>query len=399
MATLHSKRAGHGNQSSFTKGAIGVAAATVLIGSTACFALRTSGLDPVTPVHPKVDPGGTESPAGLKSEMPAGVHVPKNMIYVPGARFLMGFADGHDDEKAVHEVELSPFLLERYEVTNRDFAAFVEVTGHVTQAERDAYCWCFLEGESDFRSVPGADWRHPEGPSSSLKGRTEHPVVCVSWHDAAAYAKWLGMRLPSEAEWEYAARSGSPKHFSARTVAPGAADTVPHPGAGHPYTRKPGVESDNAAPEESLSPTQDGSAHHGDSANRASAGELPIGANVWQGSWPSNNRLEDGYYYTAPVGRFTPNSLGLHDMIGNVWEWTADWYSAGYYLHSVAANPTGPPNGEKRVARGGSWFCSPNYCRAYSSHFRGASPPDHAFNNVGFRCAADLAETSEPQGN
>ncbi len=303
--------------------------------------------------------GVTSNSAGAQTEIAGGPtpHVSENMAYVPGGRFLMGLADGHDDEKAVHEVELKPFLLDRYEVTNRDFAAFVEATGYVTQADSDGYCWCYLEGESDFQTIAGAGWRHPQGPESSIEDRMDHPVVCVSWHDTVAYAKWIRKRLPTEAEWEFAARAGSPKHFRARTDGLSARAAMPQ--AGGPV---------------------------GD--------EVLIEANVWQGDFPSKNRLHDGYYYTAPVGRFTANALGLHDMIGNVFEWTADWYSAEYYLHAAVANPTGPLSGEHRVARGGSWFCSSNYCGAYSTHFRGGSPPDHAFNNVGFRCAADLPVAS-----
>ena len=125
---------------------------------------------------------------------------------------------------------------------------------------------------------------------------------------------------------------------------------------------------------------------------------MAVKANVWQGIWPRANHLEDGYFYTAPVGSFPPNELGLHDMIGNVWEWTADWYAEDEYRTSRRLDPTGPTGGEHRVARGGSWFCSPNYCGAYNSHYRGASPPDRAFNNVGFRCAADPPQETPSAG-
>ncbi|MEE8583314.1 MAG: formylglycine-generating enzyme family protein, partial [Acidobacteriota bacterium] len=239
---------------------------------------------------------------------------------------------------------LSPFFLDRHEVSNRQFAAFVEAAGHVTEAEKEGYSWCFLRAGTDFEAVQGADWRHPEGPESSIEGRLDHPVVHVSWQDAAAYADWAGKRLPSEAEWEYAARSAGKAHVSA------SAHGSPGPS---PQAIK------------------------------------PVSANVWQGHWPDRNLESDGYYYTAPAGSFPANEVGLHDMIGNVWEWCADWYASGYYHDSPKGDPRGPAVGQNRVSRGGSWFCSSNYCGAYSSHFRGASPPSHSFSNVGFRCAAD----------
>ena len=271
------------------------------------------------------------------------VSQPEEMVYLAGGEFQMGIEGGEEDEGPVHPVVLSPFLLDRHEVSNRQFAAFVEASGHLTQAEKDGYSWCFLRGGADFEAVQGADWQHPEGPDSSIEGRMDHPVVQVSWQDAAAYADWAGKRLPSEAEWEYASRSGGKAHLSASA--------------------------------------------HGSSGPSPQALK-PVSANVWQGHWPDRNLESDGYYYTAPAGSFPANELGLYDMIGNVWEWCADWYASGYYHYSPKRDPRGPTVGQNRVSRGGSWFCSPNYCGAYSSHFRGASPPAHSFSNVGFRCAA-----------
>jgi len=215
--------------------------------------------------------------------------------------------------------QIVSFAIDRHEVTNRQFREFVRATGYRTTAEREGGGWVYRGGESDWSFADGADWRHPLGPQSNIDRASEHPVVLVSWYDAEAYANWAGKRLPTEAEWEVAARGGRP---------PGAMPL-------------------------------------GDPA-------LDRTANVWQGRWPWRNELSDHFFYTAPVGSFAPNSIGLYDMLGNVWEWTADAYDVRATL---------------RVARGGSWFCSANYCAAYRPGFRGKSPPDHAFNNVGFRCA------------
>ncbi|MDL1878709.1 hypothetical protein DCC62_24015 [candidate division KSB1 bacterium] len=303
--------------------------------------------------------------------------VPAGMAIIPGGVFNMGMAGSNADEAPVHAVKLAPFLLDRYEVTNRQFAAFIEATDYVTQAERDGYAWGYLKGTGDFQAVAGASWRHPEGPASSIDDRMDHPVVCVSWEDAAAYAKWAGKRLPTEAEWEYAARGGSTQHFKAAFNE----TNTPAVNAHHEHATMKAAHD--------LSPSA--KSHRLDSEQHASAANYHlVEANFWQGTWPTDNQLLDGFYYTAPVGRFTPNDFGVYDVLGNVWEWTADWYAADYYQHSPAKNPTGAASGENRVARGGSWFCSPNYCGAYNTSFRGASPPNHTFNNVGFRCAADL---------
>jgi len=264
------------------------------------------------------------------------------MVLVRGGTFEMGSGDTAADEAPVHAIEITDFVLDATEVTNREFAAFVQATGHVTSAERDGSAWVYREGADGFRFTRGADWRHPAGPDSSIADAMDHPVVCVSWHDADAYARWAGKRLPTEAEWEYAARAGG----------------------GHVRAALTPAEWDGA--------------------------KGVVRANVWQGPWPIRNDLLDGFFATAPVASYPPNAVGLFDMVGNAWEWCADWYGADYYAASPRRDPTGPASGERRVARGGSWFCSAGYCGAYSTHFRGASPPDRAFNNVGFRCAADL---------
>ncbi|MFN2239998.1 MAG: formylglycine-generating enzyme family protein [Thermoanaerobaculia bacterium] len=240
------------------------------------------------------------------------------MVAIPGGTYRIGDESSHARGDApLREVTLAPFLIDRHEVTNRQFAAFVEATGHVTTAEREGGGWVYRGGERDWSRVAGADWRHPLGPNSAIDRAADHPVVLVSWADANAYAAWAGKRLPSEAEWEIAARAGT-------SPDPSVPHKVPH-------------------------------------------------ANFWQGAWPAKNRMEDGFFYTSPVGSFTPNPIGLADMIGNVWEWTADPYENGA--------------SGLRVAKGGSWFCSASYCGAYRPGFRGKSPELRAFNNVGFRCA------------
>lgn len=303
---------------------------------------------------------------------------PAEMVAIPGGTFNMGYADGKDDEKFVHPVRLSPFYLDRHEVTNAEFAKFVDATGYSTTAEQEGSSWGFGKGDTDFVFVKGRDWHHPDGPDSNIADRMNHPVVCVSWDDANAYAAWAGKRLPTEAEWEYAARAGFAGHYTAASVTSAGVcmaasgqcaaspPSVAHRGAC--CANKPGI-----------------------CATSISSGTLQIvPANVWQGDWPEQNLLQDGYYSTAPVMSFAPNAWGVYDMIGNAWEWCADYYAADTYSDSAPENPKGPETGDNHVARGGSWFCSPKYCGAYSTHYRGSSPPDHSFNNVGFRCAADM---------
>lgn len=248
------------------------------------------------------------------------------MILVPGGKYRIG--DAHEADAPVRSVEIAPFLLDRHEVTNRQFQEFVRATGYATSAERERGAWVYRGGESEWRRIAGANWRRPLGPASSIVAAMDHPVVAVTWDDASAYARWAGKRLPTEVEWEVGARGGE------------------WPAAGH----------------HDANPSRDAS------------------ANVWQGTWPKKNELADGFFYTAPAGSFAPNGLGLYDMIGNVWEWTADWYDDGSQAPTM------------KVARGGSWFCSANYCSAFRPGFRGKSPAGHAFNNVGFRCALDPRE-------
>lgn len=248
------------------------------------------------------------------------------MVRILGGRYRIGDDSDHATTDApLREVDIRTFYIDTHEVTNRQFREFVKASGFRTTAERQGGGWGYRSGGSDWVYLPGASWREPLGPGSSIEDALDHPVVLVSWEDARAYAAWAGKRLPTEAEWEVAARAGIP--------------------AGSATSRH-------------RNPSKDGS------------------ANVWQGTWPRRNELVDGFFYTAPAGSFEPNTFGLYDMIGNVWEWTEDAY-----------DPVNAP--DMRVARGGSWFCSPSYCGAYRPGFRGKSPISRGFNNVGFRCVRD----------
>jgi formylglycine-generating enzyme required for sulfatase activity len=293
----------------------------------------------------------------------------EGMVWVPGGTFWMGrdpaacdsplcCTAGAQDALPVHEVELDGFWIDRAPVTNAQFERFVAAIGYRTVAERPldglppgSFVFTPPERVTDLRDpsqwwlyVPGADWRHPEGPASNLAGRGDHPVVQVCWDDAVAYAAWAGKRLPTETEWEYAARGGLGRRRYA----------------------------------------------WGDDL-------LPGGrwqANVWQGRFPTENTAADGFRGSSPVGSFPANGYGLVDMSGNVWQWCADWYRPDYYAHSPRRNPPGPDSGSdpaegglaKRVQRGGSFLCSDSYCQGYQPGSRGKGQPNSAANHVGFRC-------------
>lgn len=287
---------------------------------------------------------------------------PPGMVLIPAGKFLMGSEDGFPDELPVREVTLKPFFMDATEVTNAQFAAFVEATDYVTVAERPLDpkdfagvpkeklkpgAAVFFEGKG-WEYVPGASWRHPEGPKSSIAGKEDHPVVQVSWEDAVAYAKWAGKRLPTEAEWEYADRAG-------RTDLK--------------Y-----------------------------SWGNSDFNEQSPQANIWQGQFPKNNEKLDGYAATAPVKRFAPNPWGLYEMGGNVWEWCADWYRPDAYVTAKNENPQGPESSEdpnepgvpKRVMRGGSFLCAESSCVGYRPSARMKSSPDTGLFHVGFRCVKDV---------
>jgi formylglycine-generating enzyme len=276
------------------------------------------------------------------------------MVLLDEGAFLLGsedrFAYPADGEGPVREVELSAFWIDACAVSNAEFAGFVEETGHVTEAERLGWSFVFAGLLPDdfppteavtqapwWRKVERADWRHPEGPGSGGDDRLEHPVVHVSWNDARAYCAWAGKRLPSEAEWEVAARGGLE-------------------GKVFPW-------GDELEP---------GGEHR---------------MNVWQGAFPAENTLGDGFYGTAPVDAFPANGYGLHNMTGNVWELTADWFHPTFRQRDRQRDPIGPPRGTHRVQKGGSYLCHASYCRRYRVAARQGNTPDSSTGNLGFRCA------------
>jgi sulfatase modifying factor 1 len=259
------------------------------------------------------------------------------MILIPGGSFQMGTEGGMPFEGPVHSVKVSDFWIDEHEVTVAEFAEFAAATGYRTDAEKFGWSGVFDVEAANWTRVDGANWRHPEGPISAAKDH--EPVSQISWNDAHAYAKWAGKRLPTEAEFEYAARGGL---------------------SGKKYSW-----GDELRP-----------------------GGKPV-ANWWQGTFPNNNTLEDGFLRRAPVKSFAPNNFGLYDMAGNVWEWTSDWYAEDYYRRSPGANPKGAETGSDRVIRGGSWMCSENYCSNYRVAGRSQATPDTGLNNLGFRCVRD----------
>ncbi|WP_297609755.1 formylglycine-generating enzyme family protein [Nocardia sp.] len=276
------------------------------------------------------------------------------MIALPGGEFLMGAEDGSgysdDGEGPVRPVRLRPFLIDACAVTNNEFEVFTEATGYRTEAERLEWSYVFAgflpaalrrsaprpERTPWWCGVAGAIWRHPEGPGSELDGRGDHPVVHVSWNDARAYCDWIGKRLPTEAEWEYAARGGLVQ-------------------ARYPW----GDELDPG-------------------------GEYLC--NIWRGSFPGKNTAADGYRGTAPVNAFPPNGFGLYNTCGNVWEWCADRWGT-HHEAGTPVDPAGPRTGPNRVIRGGSHMCHDSYCFRYRVAARSSNSPDSSAGHTGFRCA------------
>ncbi|HVW22428.1 MAG TPA: formylglycine-generating enzyme family protein [Opitutaceae bacterium] len=283
----------------------------------------------------------------------------EGMRAIPGGSFLMGSADPDgwpaDGEGPVREVALQPFHLDACCVTNEQFGDFVNATGHKTEAERFGWSFVFYQflspglfarstervaGSEWWCRVDGASWRHPEGPGSNIKKRWDHPVVHVSWNDARAYAEWAGKRLPTEAEWERAARGG--------------------------LVQKRFAWGDELTP---------GGKHM---------------CNIWQGEFPAVNTAEDGFVGTAPARSFRANGYGLYNVAGNVWEWCHDWFSRDFHLAGPRQDPAGPPEGERKVIRGGSYLCHHSYCNRYRVGARTFNTPDSSTGNTGFRCARDV---------
>lgn len=287
------------------------------------------------------------------------------MVRIPAGSYMVGSESTRivvgDGEGPVREVKLSAFLLDVYAVTNAQFKLFVESTGYITESEQFGSSHVFIGQLSDrdklrfsqtrrvaglpwWYSIEGACWKHPIGPDSSLDGLLQHPVVHVSWNDAQAYARWSHKRLPTEAEWEAAAR-GSQR-----------------------------ILTDYWWGEE-LHPN----------------GEYRC--NIWQGRFPTVNSQADGYAWTAPVNAYKPNDLGLYNQLGNVWEWCADYFDRVWHAQineTTRVNPQGPLSGNKRVMKGGSFLCHDSYCNRYRLSARTSNSPDSATSNIGFRCARDL---------
>jgi formylglycine-generating enzyme required for sulfatase activity len=334
----------------------------------------------------KFNQRGDYQPNDSSPNQPA--DAPPGMVWIPGGEFTMGTDSelGWADEKPAHRVRVDGFWMDKTDVTNAQFRKFVEATGYVTTAEKPpdideilrqlppdtprppkenqvAGSLVFVPTKGPVRVTgpnvhrqwwkwtPGANWRHPEGPGSNIKGKDNHPVVHVSWYDAVAYAQWAGKRLPTEAEWEFAARGG--------------------------LDNKPYVWGDDK-------PT-----------------DTNIYANIWQGKFPYKNTAADGYVRTSPVKTFPPNGYGLYDMAGNVWQWCSDWYQIDLYRYrlgqEVIGNPTGPeksfdprqPYSPLRVQKGGSFLCNDSYCTRYRPSARHGCTPDTGMSHMGFRCVRE----------
>ncbi len=301
------------------------------------------------------------------------------MVWIHGGEFTMGSNDddAHDDEKPPHRVKVKSFWIDKTPVTNAQFKKFVDATGYKTTAEKapslkeiraqlqpdshDPPTELLVAGSLVFRKptfpsrswhdwwqwTPGASWRHPLGPGTNLEGKDDHPVVHISWDDAQAYACWAGKRLPTEAEWEYAAHAGKSSKYA---------------WGNEEFCQK--------APQ----------------------------ANIWQGAFPHKSSKPRGYFGTTPVRAYKPNGYGLYDMAGNVWQWCLDYYHKEYYKQKakkkLTCDPQGPsksydpqePFAQKRVIKGGSFLCSKEYCKGYRISARMRTSQDTSLHHLGFRC-------------
>jgi formylglycine-generating enzyme required for sulfatase activity len=388
MRLQNQKRTGNGRiviLAVITLGVVGLLTWLLLLRSQPAHDATVSSATKILPVTPNAQPNFE---ATIVNSTPPPATLPAGMVYIPGGEFSMGsldptemFCGGDqpmDDARPLHRVYLDGFFMDATELTNEEFGSFVQATGYVTVAERkptreefpnvpvenlvagsvvfsppprpvpldDHYQW--------WSYVPGANWRHPDGPGSDLKGREKFPVVHIAYEDAAVYAKWAGKRLPTEAQFEFAARGG--------------------------LTGKPYAWGDELKP----------------------GGKWP--ANIYQGKFPvkGGDSGEDGFKGIAPVAQFRPNGYGLFDVGGNVWEWTSDWYRADYYSTlaqqgGVARNPQGPansfdpnePDQPKRVQRGGSFLCTDQFCTRYMVGTRGKGEVGSGTNHLSFRCVKD----------
>lgn len=294
------------------------------------------------------------------SKIGPSARIGKGMVTIPAGAFRMGTNEPHsqpeDGECPVRTVEIDTFQIDTTAVTNDAFAEFVAATGHVTDAEAIGWSYVFyaalhpdaqadvIEGGMErtpwWLAVRDTNWRTPDGPGSTLESKGDHPVVHISWNDAAAFATWAGKRLPTEAEWEMAARGGLDQ-------------------ARYPW-------GDELTPD-------------GDHM-----------CNIWQGQFPTENTAEDGYLTTAPAQAYLPNGYGLYCVSGNVWEWCADRWGTDWSIDPASRrNPVGPAYGESRVIRGGSYLCHASYCNRYRVGARSSNTPDSSTAHMGFRCAKD----------
>lgn len=331
-------------------------------GQCGCDSLSRVLLSPAAGKSTQENEGSTQGTGHVatKSSLPSpsiSDSLRNEYIHIPEGVFTMGSddipsANMHDGEGPARRIQISEFYIQQYEVSNAEFAAFVDETGYVTEVERfgNSFVLEHLLSEEVKEEVTqvvkdapwwflvkGASWLHPEGEGSRVRdNRFHHPVVHVSWNDATAYCEWNDRgRLPTEAEWEYAARGGLEGRL-------------------FPWGNKPNPRGEHWV-------------------------------NIWQGKFPAENTEEDGYYSTAPVNAYHPNRYGLFNMVGNVWEWVSDWWTVRHSA-AMAKDPQGPLSGTDKVKKGGSYMCHEEYCYRYRCSARSMNTPDSSASNLGFRC-------------